>query len=264
VDYGLMSPAEGMPLAKKAASRGVELDPELAEAYTSLAMVRCVYDREWEDAERLYRRAIALNLGYATAHHWYGVDFCAMLGRFDEAAAELEIAFQLDPLSGIIREGSAFIKMLQRDYDGAARAYRELAEFDPAFYKAYTSLGRTYAQQGKYPDAIAMLEKGRTLAGNIPNILGAIGQVYGLAGEPERAREVLGKLTELSQRTYVPATVHAVVHLGLGEHERALDWLEKGCDHRDTPLTALKVHPIYDPLRTHPRFQSLLQQLRFV
>ena len=262
VDNGLMSPAEGMPMAKAAASRGVELDPELAEAYTSLAMVRSVFDLQWEDAERLYHRAMALNPGYATAHHWYAVDFCAMLGRFDEAAAELEIAGQLDPLSAIIREGSPYVKMLRRDYDGAVRGYRELAEFDPSFYKAYTSLGRTYAQQGKYLDAIAMLEKGRTLAGDIPSILGAMGQVYALAGEPQRAREVIGKLTELSHRTYVPASVYAVVHLGLGENERALDCLEKGCDQRDTPLTGLKVHPIYDPLRAHPRFQSLLQRLR--
>jgi len=262
VDNGLMSPAEGMPLAEAAASRGVELDPELAEAYTSLAMIRSVYDLQWEDAERLYLRAIALNPGYATAHHWYAVDFCAMLGRFDEAAAELEIAGQLDPLSAIIREGSAFLKMLQRDYDGAVRGYRELAEFDPSFFKAYTSLGRTFAQQGKYPEAIAMLEKGRTLAGDIPNILGAMGQVYGLAGEPRQAREMLGKLTELSHRTYVPASVYAIVHLGLGENERALDCLEKGCEQRDAPLTALKVHPIYDPLRAHPRFQILLKRLR--
>lgn len=261
VDYGLMSPAQGMPLAKAAASRGMELDPELAEAYTSLAMVRCVYDREWKDAERLYLRAIALNPGYATAHHWYGVDFCAMLGRFDEAAAALEIATQLDPLSGIIREGKAYLRMLQRDYDGAIRWSQELVEFDPTFYKGYTSMGRAYAQQGKYLDAIATLEKGRTLAGNIPSILAAMGQVYGLAGEAERAREVMGKLTELSHRTYVPASAYAVIHLGLGENERALDWLEKGCDRRDTPLVALGVHPIYDSLRPHPRFQSLLKKL---
>jgi serine/threonine-protein kinase len=262
VDYGLMSPAQGMPLAKVAAGRAVELDPGLAEAYTSLASIRFVYDREWEDAERLYLRAIALNPGYATAHHWYGVDFCANLGRFDQAAAELEIAGQLDPLSAIIREGSAFLHLLRRDYDAAVRAYHELAEFAPSFYKAYTSLGRTYAQQGKYLDAIAMLEKGRTMAGNIPNILGAMGQVYALAGEPGRARDMIGKLTELAQRTYVPASVYAVVYLGLGEHERALDCLERGCEQRDTPLTALKVHPIYDPLRAHPRFQNLLKRLR--
>jgi serine/threonine-protein kinase len=262
VDYGLMHPALGMPKAKLAASRGVELDPELAEAYASLALIRSLYEHEWDAAECLYVRAIELNPGYATAHHWYGVDHCAMLGRFDLAEAELQIASQLDPLSHIIREGVAFVKMLKRDYDGAIQAYRELVEFDPAFYKGYTSMGRAYAQQGKYLDAIAMLEKGRTLAGDIPNILGAMGQVYGLAGEPAHAREVLGKLTQLAGRCYVPSTVFAIVHLGLGENHRALEWLEKGCDQRELPLSALKVHPVYDVLRSEPRFQILLKRLR--
>jgi len=261
VDYGLVSPAEGMPLAKSAATRAVELDPDLAEAYTSLALIRSVYELEWEEAEKLYRRAVVLNPGYATAHHWYAVDFCAMQGRFPEAEANLEIAGQLDPLSQIIREGYAFLRLLQRDYEGAVRRYRELIEFDPAFYKAYTSLGRAYIQQGRYLDAIAMLEKGRTMAGDIPNILGAMGQVYALAGEASRAREVLGTLTELARRMYVPATVFAVVYIGLGEYEGALDWLEMGYERRDTPLVALKVHPIYDPLRGRPRFESLLARM---
>lgn len=147
VDYGLMSPAEGMPLARAAAGCGVELDPELAEAYTALAMIASVYVRQWEDAESLYLRAIALNPGYATAHHWYAVDFCAMLGRFDEAVAGLEIASQLDPLSA----SSAKVCRSSRCCSGTTRepfvGNRELAEFDPAFYKAYTSLGRVYAQR---------------------------------------------------------------------------------------------------------------------
>jgi serine/threonine-protein kinase len=262
VDYGLMHPAQGMPKAKLAASRGVELDPELAEAYASLALIRSLYEREWDDAERLYLRAIELNPGCSTAHHWYAVDHCAMLGRFDRAEEQLRIASQLDPLSHIIREGVPFLKMLQRDYDGAIEGYRELVEFDPSFYKGYTSMGRAYAQQGKYLDAIAMLEKGRTLAGDVPNILGVMGQVYALAGEPARAREVLVKLAELAARSYVPSTVFAIVHLGLGENHRALEWLETGCDQRELPLSALKVHPVYDPLRSEPRFQVMLKRLR--
>ena len=262
VDYGLASPAEGMPLAKSAASRAVELDPELAEAYTSLALIRSVYELEWDEAEKLYRRAMALNPGYATAHHWYAIDFCAMRGRFAEAEASLEIAGQLDPLSNIIREGCAFLRLLQRDYEGAVRGYRELIESSPAFYKAYTSLGRAYIQQGRFLDAIAMLEKGRTMAGDIPSILGAMGQVYALAGEASRAREVIGTIAELARRMYVPATVFAIVYIGLGEYEGALDWLELGYERRDTPLVALKVHPIYDPLRGLARFEALLARMR--
>ena len=262
VDYGLVSPAEGMPLAKSAASRAVELDPELAEAYTSLALIRSVYELEWDEAEKLYRRAMALNPGYATAHHWYAIDFCAMRGRFAEAEANLGIAGQLDPLSNIIREGCAFLRLLQRDYEGAVRGYRELIESSPAFYKAYTSLGRAYIQQGRFLDAIAMLEKGRTMAGDIPSILGAMGQVYALAGEASRAREVIGTIAELARRMYVPATVFAIVYIGLGEYEGALDWLELGYERRDTPLVALKVHPIYDPLRGLARFEALLARMR--
>ena len=106
-----------------------------------------------------------------------------------------------------------------------------------------------------------MLEKGRSLAGDIPNILGAMGQVYALSGQPERARELLRQLEQKAQNAWVPSTVFAIVHLGLGEHDRALDWLERGCRQHELPMTALKVHPVYDPLRATPRFQAVLHQL---
>ena len=152
--------------------------------------------------------------------------------------------------------------MLKRDYDGAAQGFRDLVEFDPSFYKGYSSLGRAYAQQGRYADAIAMLEKSRAMAGNMPSILGAIGQVYALAGVPDRAREMLAQLAQMAQGAYVPSTAFAVVHLGLAEYERALDWLEKGCDQREVTLSTLKVHPVYDPLRAEARFQTVLKRLR--
>ena len=136
-----------------------------------------------------------------------------------------------------------------------SRATCELIADDPTFYKGYTSLGRVYAQQGKFLDAIRMLEKGRSLAGDVPNILGAMGQVYALGGEPDRAREILGQLEQRRQNAWVPSTVFAIVHIGLGEYDRALDWLERGCRLHEVPMTALKVHPVYDPLRA-PRRDS--------
>ncbi len=262
VDYGMVHPAEGIPLAKAAATRAIQLDPNLAEAYPSLAMIRSLFDWEWEEAEALYRKAIALNPGYATAHHWISVDLLAMLGRFQEAAAEIEIALGLDPLSSILYEGRAFIFLLQRDYEAALRGYREILEFDPTFYKAYTSMGRAYAQMGRYPEALSMLEKGRSLGGDIPNILAAMGQVFASAGDHAAARGILAQLAARSADRHVPSTSFAVVHLGLGENEQALDWLEKGCGQRELPLAALKVHPLYDPLRGTPRFQALLQRMR--
>jgi TolB-like protein len=263
VDYGLMSPAEGMPKARMAAMSAIELDPRSAEAHSSLALIRGLYDWQWRESEALYLRAIELNPGYATAHYWLAVDNYAILGRFEEAAACMETARQLDPLSVIIRDGQAFLKLLRRDFDGAAELCRELIKEDPTFYKGYTSLGRAYAQQGNYLDALRMLDKGYTLAGHVPNILGAMGQVYALGGECARAREILEKLTRMARERYIPSTVFAIVHLGLGECDRALDWLEKGLTAHDLPLTVLKVHPIYDPLRGNPRFAALLRALNF-
>ena len=215
------------------------------------ALIRSLYDWEWQEARGLYARAIELNPGYATARHWLGIDWFALTGRFAEARAEIDIALQLDPLSSIIREGKMFIRFLEHRYDEAAQGYCELIADDPTFYKGYTSLGRVYAQQGKFLDAIRMLEKGRSLAGDVPNILGAMGQVYALGGEPDRAREILGQLEQREKSSWVPSTVLAIVHLGLGEHDRALDYLERGCRQHELPMTALKVHPVYDPLARH-------------
>jgi TolB-like protein/Flp pilus assembly protein TadD len=263
VDYGLMKPAEGTQKAREAAERAIAIDPHSAEAHSSLGLIRALYDWKWEEAEALFHRAIELNPGYATAHHWLGVDLYALLGRLDEASAELEIARQLDPLSSIVREGQAYMLLLARDFDGAVESYKQLVASDPDFYKAYTGLGRAYSLQGNYLDALRMLDHGRAMAGDIPNILSAMGHVYALGGEQDRAREMLARLERMSRAAHVPSTAFAVVSVGLGEHERALDWLEKGVEARDPALTVLKGHPIYDPLRGYPRFHNLLRTLNF-
>jgi serine/threonine-protein kinase len=262
MDYGLMHPDQAMPQAKSAATRALALSPDLAEAHVSLAFIRGLYDWEWEDAERLYLRALALNPGYASAYHWLGVDLYAVEGRFEEALETIETAIALDPLSSIIREGRAYLLMLMRRFDESLDSYRRILETDPEFYKAYTSMGRTYAQQGRYSQALEMLEKGHSMAGDMPSILGAMGQVCGLAGDRERARGLLAQLHEQSRHAYVPGTCFALIHLGLGERERALDWLERTCARRELPIASCKVHPAYDALRDEPRFHALLRTLR--
>jgi serine/threonine-protein kinase len=263
VDYGLMSPEEGMPKAREAAAQAIALDPNSAEAHCSLALIRGLYDWQWQESESLYRRAIELNPGYATAHHWLSVDCHAMLGRIDDAIVGIEKALQLDPLSSIMREGRAFLHLLNHDYSASAEAYYQLTVSDPDFYKGYTGQGRALALQGNYLDALRLLDQGRAMAGDIPNILAAMGQVYGLGGEKERAREMLERLAGMARTGYVPSTSFAIVHLGLGELDRALDWLEKGLAVHDPPLCSLNVHPVYDPLRGEPRFQRLLAALGF-
>lgn len=263
VDYGLLHPAEGVPKASAAARRAIEIDAGLAEAYPALAVIRTFWDRAWEEAERLYRKAIALNPGYVTAHQWLATDYLAVVGRFDEARREAEIALELDPLSSIIYEGRAAISTMQRKYEEAIRGFRELTELDPSFYKAYTGMGRAYLQQGKYAEARAMLEKGRSLAGDVPNIIAALAQASGLAGDTAGARALLEQLAAQARSVHVPSTCFAVAHLGLGETACALEWLEKGCGQREPTMMMLKVHPVYDPLRADPRFQAILRQMQF-
>jgi serine/threonine-protein kinase len=261
-EYGLASPTEFMPAAKSAARKALEIDPTLSEAHASLGLIYSVYDWEWAEAGEHFRKAMEFNPGYATAHHWYAVDYLCMLGRFDEAMEEIEIAQQLDPLSPIIREGKGSLLMFMGRYDEAIEEHRQTLELDRYFYKGFTSMGRAYLQKGQYDQAIAMLQKGWSLSGDIPSILGALGQAYALAGRHADARRMLAELTELSRRRHVPGTCPAIISIGLGETERALDLLEAACENRDK-LATLKVHPVYDGLRSEPRFQALLRKVGF-
>jgi eukaryotic-like serine/threonine-protein kinase len=261
-DYGFVEPAQVMPRARDAALTALELDPRSAEAHASFALIRAIYDWEWEMAEAQFRRAFELNPGYATAHHWFAVDFLSSLGRFAEAHEAIDRARELDPLSLIIHEGRGYLLMLERRFDEALEAYQSVLDLDPSFYKVHTSMGRALVQQGRYAEGIARLEKGRETAGDVPSILGALGQAHALAGDQRLAREILDALAATARSRYVPSTTFALIHAGLGETDRALDYLEQGCDRRELPLSSLKVHPAYDALRTAPRFAAILRRLR--
>jgi serine/threonine-protein kinase len=122
-------------------------------------------------------------------------------------------------------------------------------------------MGRVYIQLGNYEKAIEMLERGYSLAGDLPNVLGALGQALALAGRPAAARAMLDRLQTLARRTFVPSVTSAVIHLGLGDYEKALDCLETALRNRELAITVMKVHPLYDPLRGSPRFEALLREI---
>ena len=262
MEYGLTHPADGIPLAKTAALRAIEFDPLLAEAYPSLALIRSHCDREWEESEALYRKAIALNPGYATAHLWLGGDCLLMLGRLEEALEEIQVALELDPLSSITHQTRGWLYLLKNQYEEAIRCYRDILEFDPLSYRAYAAIGRALGLHGKYSEALAMLEKARAMEEGVPSILAAMGQIFGQSGDLASARGVLAKLEARARERHIPSTCFAVVHLGLGEEERALDWLERGFEQQEMTLASLGVNPIYDALRGDTRFQALLKRLR--
>ncbi len=262
-EYGFVDSPTSMEKAKQSVKRALELNPESAEAHASFGLILTLYDWAWAAAEEAFKRSLRLNPGYGPAHHWYGVDHLAQLGRLDEATRQLEIGIQLDPLSPVMLGARAYVSLLRRDYATALGQYRTLLAQDPSYYKAYTALGRAYIQQGLYPEAIASLEKGLALAGEVPSIFGALGQAHGLAGNASRAREMAIRLREIAATRPVPSACFALIHLGLGERDQALDWLERAADRRESSIIGLKVHPAVDVLRDEPRFRKLLERIGF-
>lgn len=261
VDHGLVAPREGMPRAKAAALRALQIDAGLAEAHSSLALIVSAYEWQWEQAEKCYQHAIAIQPGYVTAYHWYACDLLALLGRFEEAQDTMQIALRLDPLSPVMVSSLGYIYLVAGRLEEALAANRRALELDPQFFKAVTTMGRIYIHMGQYARAVEMLERGRELGGDVPTLLGALAQAYALHGDTTGARALLARMTRDAQQHYVPCTSFAMAHLGLGERERALEWLELGTERREASVCALGVHPGYDPLRGEPRFQSLLRRM---
>ena len=260
-DYGFTTPAESMPASREAAEKALRLDPTLGEAWNSLAFVRSMYEWEWEDAERMYRRAIELNPGYAVAHLWYAADFLPALGRLDEALHEIEIARALDPLSPYPPQCLAFIHMFAGRYEEANAVYEEIARLYPLSWRSCGSQGRLYSMMGEYAKAIELFEQAHAMVGAEPSLLGAMGQTYALAGRADKARHLLRVLEDLAEHRFVPATSIALIHTGLGDNDRALDWLEKGADRHDLPITLVGTHPAYASLHGEQRFEMLLSRI---
>src|SRR5262249_1548556 len=153
-----------------------------------------MFEWDWEAGEAHFRRALYLNPGYATTHHWFSCDFLPVVGRLDEAIREVDIALALDPLSPIIAESKAFLFMIRREYAEAEAQLFGVRANDPTFYKAHSGLGRVYIQMGRYAEALEQLERARALVGDLPALLGAMAQAHGLSGQTDTAREILGKL----------------------------------------------------------------------
>ncbi len=257
--YGALPQKEVIPKAKAAATKALEIDDQLAEPHASLAYSKFIFDWDWLGAERELKRAIELNPGYATARHWYAV-FLISQGRLEEALAEIKRAQQLDPLSLVINVTVGYTFYFDRQYDQVIEQERKTLDLDPSFPGAHYCLGLAYEQKGMFAEAIAEFQRAITLERN-PMYIGALGHAYAVAGRRGEARRLLGDLTDLSKRRYVDPVPVATVHAGLGEKDQAFEWLEKGYEERSSQLTVIKVNPIYDSLRSDPRYEELLRRI---
>jgi len=258
--YVLLPPKEAYPRAKAAARKALEIDDTLAEAHTSLAGLKGDYDWDWVGAEEGFQRALELNPNYANAHHWYA-QFLVMMGRFDDAIAEMNKAKELDPLSPRINTDVGFAYYYARRFDEAIAQYRKVLELDPTFGPAHAELGRVYEEMGKYEEAIAERQKGIEYGGGRPEA--ELGHAYALAGRREEALKILEEATAGRGKQVVSATGIALIYAGLREKEQALDWLEKAYAEHDYWLAFVKVEPRFALLHDHPRFQDLLRRMNY-
>jgi len=251
---------EVMPQAKAAAEQALAIDASLAEAHTALACVRALYEWDWAAADALFRRAIAHNPQYATAHQWYAMNCLVPAGRFGEASAELERALALDPLSLAVNTSVGLRAFYERDLASAAATLRKTVELNPEFGAAHYFLGHALISMGRYDEAIAALERAVTLQEGSAETTAALATAHALAYHRPEAEALLAELERRSREMYVSPALLAQVHLGLGDHAAALERLEEAAARRTADVVWLKVHPIYDPVRGHPRFRALLER----
>jgi serine/threonine protein kinase len=248
----IMPPKEAFPRAKEAAVKALEIDNSLAEAHNALAYVKFIFDWDWEEAEKTFERAIALNPRYATAHQFYG-EYLTAMGRFDEALRESRRAQELDPLSLIINAISGWPFLYKREYDRAIDHFKKALNMDPHFRPALIYLGRAYFFKGMYNEALAKFK--------ITNNILEIGQVYAKMGNTQEAKRVLEDIKTRHQSSHGLSIPIAVLYLYLGDNDQFFIWLEKAYEERNYYMAYINVDPKYDSIRSDPRFTVLLQKM---
>jgi tetratricopeptide (TPR) repeat protein len=257
-----LAPKDAMPKAREAAKKALELDGKLAEAHTSVGVVLHLFDWDWPGAEREFERAIELNSGHATAHECYAM-YLVTMGRFEEGFRECERAQALDPLSLEINTACGWYSYWARRYDQAVNQLHKTIEIDPNYWSTHMWLGAAHSAKGQFREAIAEFEKARHIEDAFSDTLGFLGNAYARAGKKLEALKLIDELKQRSKRTYVPPYYLALIYTGLGEKDRALEWLEQDYRDRDAPVTWLKVEPEFDSLRSDPRFQDLVDRMNF-
>jgi TolB-like protein/Flp pilus assembly protein TadD len=268
-DIGVAAPLDEMPKAKAAAQKAVDVDPTLAEAYTSRAFVELSYDWNWLGADNDFQQAIKLNSKYATAHQWYA-SYLMQMGKFERAKQEIEKAHALDPLSPIISANTGLYSYYERNYDDAISKYKVTLESDPDFWVARHYLGLAYVQKGQYDDAISELRRLIKAPGSGPlpdeivasetEAAASLGFADAMAGKKSEAEAILNQLKSLSQRRYVSGLYFAVVYAGLKQNDQAIDYLNKAFTSRHPGLVLIRTDPMFDGLRKDPRFEQLVSR----
>ncbi|MGH7605812.1 MAG: tetratricopeptide repeat protein, partial [Gemmatimonadales bacterium] len=261
VDYRSVPVREGFEHAKAAARRALALDDGLAEAHASLAWSLFIYDWDWAGADREFRRAIELEPRYATAHQWYAFLLAAQ-ERHDDALLEAHTALELDSGSVSIRRGVGWVYHYARRYDQARYHLTRAIEMNPTAAETYRIFGLTAALQGQIEEAERVLRDAVALPAAGAYATATLGWILARAGRAAEAVALLRGLEAAAQTEYVSPAAFAILHLGLGDLDGALNWTERAHEERRGWVTYLRVNPLFDPLRDEPRFRALRERMR--
>ena len=261
--YKFMSPNDAYRKAREAATKALEIDQTMAEAYTALSVVRAYHDGDLPGAEIEIKKALALKENSATAHQRYAI-YLRDQGRLSEALGEIQRAHELDPLSLTIGSNLAFIHYLQRNYDQAATYAQRVLETEPDYFQSLIVLGPTWQQKQKYQEAIALLEKVREQqkgkAGVYYNALEALGHAYAVAGKRAAAERIIAELNACPEDKDDTTYRQALIRAGLGELDQAFALLETNSDTWTSPPVGLMLDPRFDNLRVDPRYEALMRK----
>jgi TolB-like protein/Flp pilus assembly protein TadD len=253
--YGALEPHDAYPKAEAAARKALEIDDSLADAHNALGVIKLFYSWDWSGAEKKFLQAIDLNPSYADAHQRYGMLLVAKQ-QYEAAKVEFERALAIDPLSLITRTFSGYPFYYARNFDAAAARFKEVIEMDQGYSMAHFRLGLSYAQLGRYHESLEELRTSQRLSGD-RDVVAALGYVLGKSGDIEAAHDALNLLDHLEEGSFVSAYDRAMVFAGIGDVDRALDWLEKAHAEKSYWLIYIDSDPVLDPLRGNERFEAL-------
>jgi len=259
--YGPMRPEEAYPVAKRLVLKALSLDPELPEAHTVLAYIKAYWDWDWEGSERDFRRAIELNPNYITAHHLFSY-FLVMIGRYEEALQEIQMALSLDPLNLIAIRTVGDMYYHSRQYEKAIPYFLKTIEMDSTFNYAHFNLGGVYRELGRYEEALIEFQKEVNLkTGTELAALSNVGVMYARMGNFKKAKEILDILNERSKKEYVPPTLRSYTYFALGDLDTGFEYLYRAFSTRDVWVSSLKFYHEFDPIRKDPRYFDLMEKL---
>ena len=260
VDYRSVPVDEGFALAKEYARKALALDDESAEAHASLAWSVFIYDWDWDLADREFRRAIEIDPRYATAHQWYAF-LLASQRKLDAALVAAHTAADLDPASVSIRRSLGWAYFYARRYDETRRHMLRAIEMNPTADETYRVLGLALAMHGDFAESERVLREASEFPGAGTYTTSTLGYSLARAGKRAEARAVYDALETRARSGYVSPVAFATILIGLGENERALDWLERAYEERRGWLAYLSVNPVLDTLRGNPRFEAMVRTM---